>query len=51
MIVLSAYGDIKLVKSCFKSGADGYLLKTSNSGSLINASIQLCRIGFSWVRI
>jgi DNA-binding NarL/FixJ family response regulator len=35
LIVLSAYGDIKLVKSCFKSGADGYLLKTSNSGSLI----------------
>ncbi|MGE5356481.1 MAG: LuxR C-terminal-related transcriptional regulator [Deltaproteobacteria bacterium] len=34
VIVLSAYGDINLVKSCFRSGADGYLLKSSKFDSI-----------------
>lgn len=35
VIVLSAYGDINLVKSCFRMGVDGYILKTSNLESVI----------------
>ncbi len=36
VFVLSAYGDMKLVKECFRLGVDGYLLKSSNSADLIN---------------
>lgn len=35
LVILSAYGDINLVKSCFRMGVDGYLLKTSDLDSLI----------------
>jgi DNA-binding NarL/FixJ family response regulator len=35
LVILSAYGDINLVKSCFRMGADGYLLKSSDLDSLI----------------
>jgi len=35
LFVLSAYGDMNLVKTCFRLGVDGYLLKTSDSNSLI----------------
>lgn len=30
LLVLSAYNDINLVKSCFRAGIDGYLLKSDN---------------------
>ncbi len=36
LFVLSAYGDMKLVKECFRMGVDGYLLKSSNSADLID---------------
>jgi DNA-binding NarL/FixJ family response regulator len=36
LIVLSAYGDSKLVKSCFKNGADGFMLKSSKIKNLID---------------
>ena len=36
LVILSAYGDINLVKSCFRMGADGYLLKTSDLDSLVD---------------
>ncbi len=36
LFVLSAYGDMKLVKECFRLGVDGYLLKSSNSADLID---------------
>ena len=35
LFVLSAYGDMNLVKTCFRLGVDGYLLKTSDSNALI----------------
>ncbi len=34
LFVLSAYGDMKLVKSCFRLGVDGYMLKSSGTKSL-----------------
>ncbi len=36
LFVLSAYGDMNLVKTCFRLGADGYLLKSSNSSLLFS---------------
>ncbi len=36
LFVLSAYGDMKLVKTCFRLGVDGYLLKSSNSDALFS---------------
>ncbi len=34
LFVLSAYGDMNLVKKCFRLGVDGYLLKSSSSKAL-----------------
>lgn len=34
LFVLSAYGDMKLVKTCFRLGVDGYLLKSSGFEAL-----------------
>lgn len=34
LFVLSAYGDMKLVKSCFRLGVDGYMLKSSDNKTL-----------------
>lgn len=36
IVVLSAYGDTNLVKSCFKAGADGYVLKKSKPEILLD---------------
>lgn len=36
IVVLSAYGDTNLVKSCFKAGADGYILKNSKPEILLD---------------
>ncbi len=36
LFVLSAYGDMNLVKKCFRLGVDGYLLKSSSSSSLFS---------------
>ncbi len=41
LFVLSAYGDMKLVKECFRLGVDGYLLKSSNSADLINGLVTV----------
>jgi len=34
LFVLSAYGDMKLVKTCFRLGIDGYMLKSSDNKTL-----------------
>jgi len=34
LLVLSAYGEIKLVRSCFNSGVDGYILKSNDVNAL-----------------
>ena len=34
LFVVSAYGDMKLVKSCFRLGIDGYMLKSSDNKTL-----------------
>ncbi len=34
LFVLSAYGDMKLVKTCFRLGIDGYMLKSSDNQTL-----------------
>lgn len=36
LLVLSAYGDIKLVRSCFNNGVDGYILKSNDLKTLTN---------------
>ncbi len=36
LFVLSAYGDMNLVKKCFRLGVDGYLLKSSSSKALFS---------------
>ena len=36
LFVLSAYGDMNLVKNCFRMGVDGYLLKSSEFSFLLN---------------
>lgn len=41
LFVLSAYGDMKLVKTCFRLGVDGYLMKTSDSKSLVEGLNQI----------
>ncbi len=43
LFVLSAYGDMKLVKECFRLGIDGYLLKSSNSADLIKGLVTVLK--------
>jgi len=43
LFVLSAYGDMNLVKTCFRLGVDGYLLKSSKSTMLIDGLNKVLR--------
>jgi DNA-binding NarL/FixJ family response regulator len=43
LFVLSAYGDMKLVKTCFRLGVDGYLLKSSGFETLKNGLNDIFR--------
>ncbi|MEO0341246.1 MAG: response regulator transcription factor [Bacteroidota bacterium] len=42
ILVLSSYKKIGMVKSTLQAGADGYLLKTSDTEELISAIQQVC---------
>ncbi len=41
LLVLSAYGDMKLVRTCFNSGVDGYILKSNDLNTLRSGLIAV----------
>lgn len=43
IIILSAYGDIKLVRNCFTKGIDGYSLKSNSLDNLKNGIIEVLK--------